>query len=151
MNFQTHYSKPSCQSTTHSQKNSFFYNYITVHNYNNYSQFFNPVTTLIRKCRCKKVSSESSLWCNCELLSYKTSNAGSVLLYTYNNINPRRYSSDEPWPAEQLPLAVFPDCTRRYWVGMWSAHRIPQLHVQLSKPDRYFFIQVTIQFIQSRG
>jgi hypothetical protein len=24
--------------------------------------------------------------------------------------------SDEPWPAEQPPLAVFPDCTRRYWV-----------------------------------
>jgi hypothetical protein len=32
--------------------------------------------------------------------------------------------SDEPWPAEQPPLAVFPDCTRRYWVDMWSAHRI---------------------------
>jgi hypothetical protein len=26
--------------------------------------------------------------------------------------------SDEPWPAEQPPLAVFPDCTRRYWVDM---------------------------------
>jgi hypothetical protein len=38
-------------------------------------------------------------------------------------------------PAEQPPLAVFPDCTRRYWVDMWSAHRIPQLHFQLSKPD----------------
>jgi hypothetical protein len=36
--------------------------------------------------------------------------------------------SDEPWPAAQPPLAVFPDCTRRYWVDMWSAHRIPQLH-----------------------
>jgi hypothetical protein len=24
--------------------------------------------------------------------------------------------SDVPWPAEQLPLAVIPDCTRRYWV-----------------------------------
>jgi hypothetical protein len=24
--------------------------------------------------------------------------------------------------AEQPPLAVFPDCTRRYWVDMWSAH-----------------------------
>jgi hypothetical protein len=57
--------------------------------------------------------------------------------------NPWRYSSDEPWPAEQPPLAVFSDCTRRYWVDMWSAHRIPQLHFQLSKPDRYFFIQVT--------
>jgi hypothetical protein len=33
-------------------------------------------------------------------------------------------------------LAVFPDCTRRYWVDMWSAHRIPQLHFQLSKPDQ---------------
>jgi hypothetical protein len=32
-----------------------------------------------------------------------------------NNNNPWRYSSDEPWPAEQPPLAVFPDCTRRYW------------------------------------
>jgi hypothetical protein len=29
---------------------------------------------------------------------------------------------------------------------MWSAHRIPQLHFQLSKPDRYFFIQVTTTF-----
>jgi hypothetical protein len=37
-----------------------------------------------------------------------------------NNNNPRRYSSDEPWPAEQPPLAVFPDCTRRYWVDMWK-------------------------------
>jgi len=71
--------------------------------------------------------------------------------YAYNNNNPWRYSSDEPWPAEQPPLAVFPDCTRRYWVDMWSAHRIPQLHFQLSKPDRYFFIQVTTQFIRSRG
>jgi hypothetical protein len=33
----------------------------------------------------------------------------------------------------------------------WSAHRIPQLHFQLSKPDRYFFIQVTPQFIRPRG
>jgi hypothetical protein len=66
-------------------------------------------------------------------------------------INPWRYSSDEPWPAEQLPLAVFPDCTRRYWVDMWSAHRIPQLQFQLSKPDRCFFIQATTQFIRSRG
>jgi hypothetical protein len=65
--------------------------------------------------------------------------------------NPWRYSSDEPWPAEQPPLSVFPDCTSRYWVDMWSAHRIPLLHFQLSKPDRYFFIQVTTQFIRSRG
>jgi hypothetical protein len=35
-----------------------------------------------------------------------------------NKINPWRYSSDEPWPAEQPPLAVFPDCTRWYWVDM---------------------------------
>jgi hypothetical protein len=33
-------------------------------------------------------------------------------LKPYNNNNPWRYSSDEPWPAEQPPLAVFPDCTR---------------------------------------
>jgi hypothetical protein len=55
--------------------------------------------------------------------------------------NPWRYSS---WRtlAEQPPLAVFPDCTRRYWVDMWSAHRIPQLHFQLSKPeDRVIFYQ----------
>jgi hypothetical protein len=26
--------------------------------------------------------------------------------------------SDEPWPAEQPPLAVFTDCTRRYWVDL---------------------------------
>jgi hypothetical protein len=64
-----------------------------------------------------------------------------------NNNKPWCYSSDEPWPAEQPPLAVFPDCTRRYWVDMWSAHRIPQL----SKPDCFFFIQVTTQFIPSRG
>jgi hypothetical protein len=63
--------------------------------------------------------------------------------------NPWRYSFDEPWPAEQPPLAVFPNCISRYWVHMWSAHRIPQLHFQLSKPDRYFFIQVTTQFIRS--
>jgi hypothetical protein len=44
----------------------------------------------------------------------------------YIKKNPWRYSSDEPWPAEQPPLAVFPDYTRRYWVDMWSAHRIPQ-------------------------
>jgi hypothetical protein len=68
----------------------------------------------------------------------------------YNN-NPWRYSSDEPWPADRQPLAVFPDCTRRHWVDMWSAHRIPQPHFQLSKLDRYFFIQVTTQFIRSRG
>jgi hypothetical protein len=55
--------------------------------------------------------------------------------------NPRRYSSDEPWPTEQPPLAVFPDCTRRYWVDMWSAHRIPQLHFQLSKPE-YWVIPI---------
>jgi hypothetical protein len=70
---------------------------------------------------------------------------------TFSVNNPWRYRSDEPWPAEQPPLAVFPDCTRRYWVDMWSAHRIPQLYFQLSKPDRYFFIQVTTQFIRSRG
>jgi hypothetical protein len=62
-----------------------------------------------------------------------------------NNNNPWRYSSDEPWPAEQPPLAFVPDCTRQYWVDMWSAHRISQLHFQLSKLDRYFFIQVTTQ------
>jgi hypothetical protein len=39
--------------------------------------------------------------------------------------------SNEPWPAEQPPLAVFPDCTRRYWVDTWLAHRIPQMHFQL--------------------
>jgi hypothetical protein len=72
-----------------------------------------------------------------------------VCVYVYvNNKTSWRYSSDEPWPAEQPPLAVFPDCTRRYWVDKWSAHRIPQLHFQLFKPDRYFFIQVTTQFIR---
>jgi hypothetical protein len=54
-------------------------------------------------------------------------------------------------PAEQLQLAVFPHCTRWYWVDMWSAHPNSQLLFQLSKPDRYFFIQVTTQFIRSRG
>jgi hypothetical protein len=34
-------------------------------------------------------------------------------LYHHLYNNPWRYSSDEPWPAEQPPLAVFPDCTRR--------------------------------------
>jgi hypothetical protein len=75
----------------------------------------------------------------------------SRLFSLINNNNPWRYSSDEPWPAEQPPLAVFPDSTRRYWVDMWSAHRIPQLHFQLSKPDRYFFIKVNTQFFRSRG
>jgi hypothetical protein len=78
-------------------------------------------------------------------------NDGAYLTIIYNNKNRRRYSSDEPWPAEQPPLAVFPSSTRRYWVDMWSAHQIPQLHFQLSKPDRYWFIQVTTQFIRSRG
>jgi hypothetical protein len=35
-----------------------------------------------------------------------------------SNNNLWRCSSDEPWPAEQPPLAVFPDCTRWYWVDM---------------------------------
>jgi hypothetical protein len=54
--------------------------------------------------------------------------------FTYSPPPPWRYSSDEHWSAEQPPLAVFPDCTRRYWVDMWSAHRIPQLH--FSFPNR---------------
>jgi hypothetical protein len=37
--------------------------------------------------------------------------------FMFHSINPWRYSSDEPWPAEQPPLAVFPDCTTRYWVA----------------------------------
>jgi hypothetical protein len=41
--------------------------------------------------------------------------------------------SDEPWPAEQPPLAVFPDRTRRYWVDMWSAHRIPCTYIHIQK------------------
>jgi hypothetical protein len=72
----------------------------------------------------------------------------SYISYLCNEIlyNPWRYSSGEPWPAEQPPLAVFPG------TGLtWSAHRIPQLHFQLPKPDRYFFIQVTTHFIRSRG
>jgi hypothetical protein len=36
-------------------------------------------------------------------------NCGSVGLKI--RWNPWRYSSDEPWPAEQPPLAVFADCT----------------------------------------
>jgi hypothetical protein len=66
-----------------------------------------------------------------------------------NNNNPWRYSSDEPWPAAQLPLAVFPDCTRRYWVDMWSAHRIPQLHFQLSKPDHLHYIIIKSQLFEN--
>jgi hypothetical protein len=42
---------------------------------------------------------------------------------SYNN-NPWRHSSDEPWPAEQPPLAVFPDCTRRYWTPFQT--QLPQ-------------------------
>jgi hypothetical protein len=42
----------------------------------------------------------------------------NVHINIHNNNNPWRYSSDEPGPAEQPPLAVFPDCTRRYWVDM---------------------------------
>jgi hypothetical protein len=58
--------------------------------------------------------------------------ASILNVFNNNNNNPWRYSSDEPGPDEQPPLAVFPDCTRRYWVDMWSAHRIPQLHFQFS-------------------
>jgi hypothetical protein len=43
-------------------------------------------------------------------------------------------------PAEQPPLAVFPDCTRRYWVDMWSAHRIPQLHLLYSSNYSVYLI-----------
>jgi hypothetical protein len=50
---------------------------------------------------------------------------GTLLNILRNYIYPWRYSSGEPLLAEQPPLAVFPDCTRRYWVDMWSAHRIP--------------------------
>jgi hypothetical protein len=57
--------------------------------------------------------------------------------------------SDEPWPAEQPPLAVFPAAPDG--TGLTCGQHIPQLHFQLSKPDRYFFIQVTTQFIRSRG
>jgi hypothetical protein len=42
------------------------------------------------------------------------------LTFFFFCIYPWRYSSDEPWPAEQPPLAVFPDCTRRYWVDVVS-------------------------------
>jgi hypothetical protein len=73
------------------------------------------------------------------------------LIYMLIIINRGDTGSDEPCPSEQPPLAVFPDCTRRYWVDIWSAHRIRQLHFQLSKPDRYLFIQVTTQCIRSRG
>jgi hypothetical protein len=55
----------------------------------------------------------------------------SVLAFTstlaYGRLFRGATGSDEPWPAEQPPLAVFPDCTRQYGVDMWSAHRIPQL------------------------
>jgi hypothetical protein len=92
------------------------------------------------------------------LLRHDTTQSGSLVVPTSPHLKassnknpPWRYSSDELWPAEQPPLAVFPYCTRRYWVDVWSAHRIPQLHFQLSKPDRYFFIQVTTQFIRTRG
>jgi hypothetical protein len=91
------------------------------------------------------------LWEPITCLLHLTITVGKFTRKETQKKNPRRYSSDEPWPAEQPPLAVFPDCTRRYWVDMRSAHRIPQLHFQLSKPDRYFFIQVITQFIRSRG
>jgi hypothetical protein len=88
----------------------------------------------------------------CSLRCQDKWHASSIYIYIYVIIIIRGSTgSDEPWPAEQPPLAVFPHCTRRYWVDMWSAHRIPQLHFQLSKRDRYFFIQVTTQFIRSRG
>jgi hypothetical protein len=58
------------------------------------------------------------------LYNKKINKSKSVALQALTNLG----------PAEQLPLAVFPDCTRRYWVDMWSTHRIPRLHFQLSKP-----------------
>jgi hypothetical protein len=121
----------------------------------------------------ESVSGDCTLWQKASITTSHTNKNEmiTVMCQRYNNValhnfccffnnhcnhikfklNPWRYSSDEPWPAEQPPLAVFPDCTRRYWVDMSSAHRIPQLHFQLSKPNRYFFIQVTTQFIRSWG
>jgi hypothetical protein len=53
----------------------------------------------------------------------------------------KQNNNNNPW-RQSFPTA--PD-------GTGWAHQIPQLHFQLSKPDRYFFIQVTTQFIRSRG
>jgi hypothetical protein len=78
------------------------------------------------------------------VLIYKLQHKLNILANNNNN-NPFRYGYGETWPAEQPPLAVFPDCTKRYWVDMWSARRIAQQHFQLSKPDRDFFSQVTTQ------
>jgi hypothetical protein len=61
---------------------------------------------------------------------------GATALTNLGRLSSRRWQS--------FPTA--PDGT-----GLTCAHRIPQLHYQLSKPDRYFFIQVTTQFIRSRG
>jgi hypothetical protein len=36
-------------------------------------------------------------------------------------------------PAEHLPLAVFPDCTRRYWVDMWIS-QVSVVHENCCKP-----------------
>jgi hypothetical protein len=47
----------------------------------------------------------------CELVgTLSITEMHAICIYNYNNNNnPWRYSSDEPWPAEQPPLAVFPD------------------------------------------
>jgi hypothetical protein len=41
----------------------------------------------------------------------------------------------------------FPTAQDGTGFDMWSAHRIPQLHFQLSKPDRYFFIQAYFAYL----
>jgi hypothetical protein len=47
---------------------------------------------------------------------------------------PWRYSSEEPWPAEQPPLAVFPDCTRR--TGLTCGQHIESHSCIFSFPNR---------------
>jgi hypothetical protein len=72
-------------------------------------------------------------------MNYKSKNHHYILIIIIRGAT----GSDEHWTAEQLPLAVFPDCTRRYWVDMWSAHRIPQLHFQLSYSSNYSVYPIT--------
>jgi hypothetical protein len=84
----------------------------------------------------------SDLWrSNAEMNFFSDKINKSVALQALTNLG--RLSSRR-W--QSFPTA--PDGTG---LTCGQAHRISQLHFQLSKPDRYFFIQITTQFIRSRG
>jgi hypothetical protein len=88
------------------------------------AETFNPIpSTILKWFKFKAVSLRHDFQ-RCTAIVLDCLIVG--LLWLHNN-NPWRYSSDEPWPAEQPSLTVFPDCTRRYWVDMWSGS-LSRLH-----------------------